>query len=158
MKLLFKERLFSWLDSYDVYDEAGNAVYTVQGVLSWGHCLKIFDAQGAEVGVVKEEVLTFLPRFELTIGGEYVGEIRKEFTFFRPAFTVDYNGWSIEGDLWEWNYVVADSDGRPVMTVNKELFNWTDTYVLDVADPKDALAGLMVVLAIDAAKCSQGND
>jgi len=24
MKLLFKQRLFSWFDSYDIYDEAGN--------------------------------------------------------------------------------------------------------------------------------------
>ena len=27
MKLLFKQRLFSWFDSYDIYDEAGNTVY-----------------------------------------------------------------------------------------------------------------------------------
>ena len=28
MKLLFKQRLFSWFDSYDIYDEYGN-VYIV---------------------------------------------------------------------------------------------------------------------------------
>ena len=37
MKLLFKQRLFSWFDSYDIYDEAGNTVYVVKGQLSWGH-------------------------------------------------------------------------------------------------------------------------
>ena len=35
MKLLFKQRLFSWFDSYDIYDEAGNTVYVVKGQLSW---------------------------------------------------------------------------------------------------------------------------
>ena len=49
MKLLFKQRFFSWLDSYDIFDEAGNTVYTVKGQLAWGHCLKIFDANGYEV-------------------------------------------------------------------------------------------------------------
>ena len=44
MKLLFKQRFFSWFDSYDIYNEAGYPVYTVKGQLSWGHCLKIFDA------------------------------------------------------------------------------------------------------------------
>ena len=39
MKLLFKQRLFSWFDSYDIYDEAGTPVYTVQGRLAWGHKL-----------------------------------------------------------------------------------------------------------------------
>ena len=28
MRLLFRQRLFSWFDSYDIYDEAGNTVYT----------------------------------------------------------------------------------------------------------------------------------
>ena len=37
----------------------------------------------------------------------------------------------------------------------KELFHWTDTYVIDVAEEKDALYALMVVLAIDAEKCSR---
>ena len=37
MKLLFKQRMFSWFDSYDIYDQQGNTGYTVKGPLSWGH-------------------------------------------------------------------------------------------------------------------------
>ena len=29
MRLLFKQRFFSWFDSYDIYDEDGNTVFTV---------------------------------------------------------------------------------------------------------------------------------
>lgn len=36
MKLLFKQRMFSWFDSYDIYDENENTVYVVKGQLSWG--------------------------------------------------------------------------------------------------------------------------
>ena len=36
MKLLFKQRFFSWLDSYDIYYEDGSTAYTVKGQLSWG--------------------------------------------------------------------------------------------------------------------------
>ena len=39
--------------------------------------------------------------------------------------------------------------------VSKQLFNWTDTYVIDVKNPNDALYVLMLVLAIDAEKCSK---
>ncbi len=39
MKLLFKQRFFSWFDSYDIYNEAGETVYTVEGKLSWGRSL-----------------------------------------------------------------------------------------------------------------------
>ena len=43
MKLLFKQRLFSWFDSYDIFDETGAVVYVAKGQLAWGHCIKIFD-------------------------------------------------------------------------------------------------------------------
>ena len=61
MQLLLKQRMFSWFDSYDIYDEDGNTVFQVKGRLSWGHCLEIFDSEGSHVGTVKEEVLAFFP-------------------------------------------------------------------------------------------------
>ena len=67
MRLLFRQRLFSWFDSYDIYDEAGNTVYTVEGKLAWGHCLHILNAAGDHIGTVREQVLTFLPKFELYV-------------------------------------------------------------------------------------------
>lgn len=30
MKLLIKQRVFSWTDSYDIYDESGNVRYFVK--------------------------------------------------------------------------------------------------------------------------------
>ena len=101
MRLLFKQRMFSWFDSYDIYNEEGETVYVVKGQMSWGHCLKIFDAQGCEVGTVKERILSFLPKFELYKGDTYVGCISKEFSFFRPRYNIDCNGWNIEGNFME---------------------------------------------------------
>ncbi|MBQ1189155.1 MAG: LURP-one-related family protein [Lachnospiraceae bacterium] len=155
MKLLFKQRLFSWFDSYDIYDEDGNSVYTVKGQLSWGHCLKIYDADDHEVGTIQERILTLLPKFEVYLGNQYVGSISKEFSFFTPRFNIDYNGWHVEGDFFEWDYSILDQSGRQIAEVSKQLFNWTDTYVIDVQNPNDALGALMLVLAIDAEKCSR---
>jgi len=155
MKLLFKQRFFSWFDSYDIYNEAGETIYTVKGQLSWGHCLKIYDFSGREIGTVKERILTFLPKFEIFLGEEYMGCISKEFTLFRPRFNIDFNGWHVEGSFLEWDYDIVDRAGRNVATVSKELFKWTDTYVIDVADPNNAVCALMLVLAIDAEKCSR---
>ena len=157
MKLLFKQRFFSWFDSYDIYNESGETVYTVKGQLSWGHCLKIYDAQDREIGTVKERIFTFLPKFEMYLGDRYIGCISKEFTFFIPKYNIDCNGWEVEGDWLEWDYQILSSSGRPVASVSKELWNWTDTYVIDVQDPQDALCALMLVLAIDAEKCSRNN-
>jgi len=155
MKLLFKQRFFSWFDSYDIYDESGNVVYTVEGKLAWGHRLHILDAAGTHVGTVQERVLTFLPKFEMYIGEEYLGCIQKEFSLFVPSFHIDCNGWQVQGSFMEWDYSVTESSGAPVARITKELFQWTDTYVIDVADPMYALQVLMLVLAIDAEKCSR---
>ena len=155
MRLIFKQRFFSWFDSYDIYDEAGNVIYTVEGKLSWGHCLHILNSVGEHIGTVQERVFTFLPKFEMYVGELYVGCIQKEFTFFTPRFDIDCNGWQVEGSFMEWDYAVTEPCGALVAQISKELFNWTDTYVIDVTDPGNALCVLMLVLAIDAEKCSR---
>lgn len=155
MRLLFKQRLFSWFDSYDIYYEDGSVAYTVKGQLSWGHKLVIFDPEGNEVGMVNQKVLTLLPQFEIYERGELIGCLKKELSFLHPRYDIDYNGWHVEGIWTEWNYTITDRDGNTVATIGKELFNLTDTYVIDVNDPADALYALMFVLAIDAEKCSR---
>ena len=119
MKLVLKQRLFSWFDSYDVCDEYGNAVFSVKGRLAWGHLLEIYDNMGNKVGVLKEKVLKLFPTFEIYIG--------------------------------------VYSGAEQIMYVSKELLHLTDTYVIDVYDDSNALAGLLIALAIDAEKCSDGN-
>ena len=155
MKLLFRQRVFSWFDSYDIYDEWGNTVYTVRGQLSWGHLLKIYDARGNGVGTVRERILTFLPKFEMYLGNRCVGCVRTRFSLFRPVFDLDCNGWRVEGNWFEWDYTIRSARGTRVATISKQLFRWSDTYVIDIADPNHALCTLMVVLAIDAEKCSR---
>ena len=157
MKMLFKQRLFSWFDSYDIYGEDGQVLYTVKGQLSWGHCFKIYDSFGNSVGMVKQRIFTFLPKFEIYMNGNYVGCISRELSFFRPRYNIDYNGWQVEGNFLQWDYNILSASGNAVATISKEFFNWTDTYSINVYNPADALSVLMLVLAIDAEKCSNNN-
>lgn len=154
MQLLFKQRAFSWFDSYDIYDEAGRTVFVVRGRMSWGHILEIYDGMGNHLGTMKRELLRLRQTYVMYFGTEPVGRITKELTFFRPQYVLDCGGWRVKGDLMGWNYVVEDAHGNYVMSAGKQHMNWTDTYVIDVAYEKDALTALMIVLAIDAAKSS----
>ncbi len=155
MKLLFRQRIFSWLDSYDIFDESGSSVFSVKGQLDWGHRLNIYDNYGTHLATVKEVILTLLPKFELYMGEKCVGMVHKEFTFFAPRFNIDFNGWKVEGNIFEWDYMVRDGFGNAIAYVSKELWNLTDTYSIDVLDPKNAIYVLMIVLAIDAEKCTR---
>lgn len=155
MKLLFKQKMFSWLDSYEIYNEEGDIVYTVKGQLDWGHCLKIYDSNGQYVGMVREKVLTFIPRFDLYVGEEQAGSVQKEFSFLKPKYNIDFMGWRVSGNVMEWNYEIQDTNQMSIALIGKEVFHWTDTYVMDIGRKEDALYVVMLVLAIDAEKCSR---
>ena len=154
MKLLFKQRFFSWFDSYDIFDESGNVIFNVKGQLSWGHRLNIYDSEGAHIGTVKEVVFTWLPKFELYEGNRLVGVLKKKFAFFKNTYNLERMGWKIDGNFMGWDYRILDPGGVVVARVGKVIFNFTDTYEIDVADPANALYALMFTLAIDAEKCS----
>lgn len=157
MRLLFKQRMFSWFDSYDIFDEDNNTVFTVKGQLSWGHRLNVYDITGNHVATLQQRIFTFLPKFDIYINETPVGTISKELSLFTPRYNIDFMGWHVEGNFFEWNYNITSKNSQHVASVSKELFNWTDTYSIDIVNSNDALPALMLVLAIDAEKCSRDN-
>lgn len=104
---------------------------------------------------MKERVLTFMPRFEIYEGIRMLGSISREFTLVTPRYNIDFNGWNVKGSWLEWDYTITDRSGNRVAEISKELLHMTDTYVLDITNPADALYVLMFVLAMDAEKCSR---
>ncbi len=154
MELLIKQRVFSWTDSYDVYDENGQPRYFVKAeFLTLGHQIHVYDTQtGRELGSIHQRLLTFLPAFEVELNGRTVGSVRKRFSLLFPRYDVDYRDWSVEGDLLNWDYEVTRGN-ETVMTISKELLHWGDTYTLRYQNPADELPGLLLVIAIDAANC-----
>ena len=156
MQLRIKQRVFAWSDTYDVYDESGEARYYVEAeFFTFGHQIHVYDKRsGREVGSIHEKLLTFLPQFEIVIGGQTVGTVRKEFSFFFPRYNVDFKGWTVDGDIMHWDYSVYHGS-RLVMCIQKELLTWGDTYILDYDNVADEIPGLLLVIAIDAANCGK---
>ena len=155
MRLLIKQRVFSWSDTYDVYDEEGNVRYFVRAeVFALGHQIHVYDAAHVEVGMIRQKLFNLLPVFEIETGGIIRGQIEKQFTLFQPKYDIDFNGWRVEGDFLGWDYDVY-SGCSSIIHISKQLLHWGDTYVIDFTNPGDELLGLMLVIAIDAANCSQ---
>lgn len=154
MKLYFRQRFFSWLDSYDIYDESQNVKYIVKGKLYFGHCFKIYDTSGKVLGTVLEKKLVLLPTFEMYDSKGFVGFIRKRLTLLSNNYNINCKGWYVKGDFLGWNYKILSGSGNIVADIYKEL-HITDYYVIDVKNDSDALYALMLVLAIDAEKCSK---
>lgn len=159
MKLYLKQKILSWFDSYNIYDENDEIVYKVKGRLSWGHLLKIYDNTGNEVGTIKEKIITIMPKFILyNEKNKEIGSISKKITLFKPSYKLSCNDWEIDGNILEWNYKVKDKNKNIIMTAKKKLFKLTDTYEIDIENKKDALLSLMIVLSIDIDKCSNNKN
>ena len=133
MKLCIRQKVFSWVDRFTVFDENGADKYYVEGELfSWG-----------------KKLSSFMPRFFVYIDGRECAEIVKRFTFFYEKYEIEGLDWTIEGDFWLHEYRITQN-GREIVSLSKEWFTWGDCYALDIADPKNETLALAVVLAIDA--------
>ena len=149
MKLYIKQKVFSWGDKFTVKDESGRDKYIVEGeIFSWGKKLHVYDMTGEEVAFIKQEIWSLLPRFYVYRGDRQVAEIRKEFTFFFPRYSIDGLGWEIDGSFMAHDYEISKA-GRTIVTICKEWMTWGDSYELNIADQNDEILALSVVLAID---------
>ena len=141
MELYFKQRLLSFFDSFDIYDEDDNVVYTVEGQPAWLHKLHVLNAAGEHIATVRQE-LSLLASFELLVGEESIGCVEQNFSLLRSSFTLDCYDWDIEGDVFGLDYSITASDCRSVAAFSKELFHWTDTYHLSVPREEDVLPAM----------------
>ena len=149
MKLYIKEKVFSWGDKFTVKDAYGNDKYFVEGeVFSWGKKLHVYDMYDREVAFIKQEVWSFLPRYDVFCGERHVAQIKKEFSFLFPRYSIEGLGWEIDGSFTAHDYSITQN-GRTIVTIQKEWMTWGDSYELDITDPANELVALAVVLTID---------
>ena len=152
MKMLFKQRVFSWFGSYDIFNEDGHTLFTVKGKLSWGHCLHVLNAHGVHIGTVQQKSSSFMPQFELYAYGGYLGCIKQEFTLFAPKFSFDCSDWTVKGSWTQWDYSIVSPRLGLVAAVCKVRLKLAEVYAIEVADPDNALCVLLAVLAASASK------
>ena len=149
MKLYIKEKVFSWGDKFTIKDAYGEDKYIVEGeVFTFGKKLHVYDRASREVAFIKQEIWSFLPRYYVFCGDRQIAEIKKEFTFLFPRYTIEGLGWEIDGSFMAHDYQITKR-GRKIVTISKEWMTWGDNYELDIADPADELVALAVVIAID---------
>ena len=149
MKLYIKQKVFSWGAKFTVKDENGSDRYFVQGeVFSWGRKLHVTDLNGREVAFIQQKVFSFLPKYFVFVNGQQIAEIVKEFTFLKPKYRIEGLDWDINGRFLAHDYEIT-RNGRTIVTIQKEWMTWGDSYELDIADPRDEIVALSVVLTID---------
>ena len=157
MKLYIKQKVFSWGDKFTVKDAYGNDRYIVEGeVFSFGKKLHVYDMNGREVAFIKQEVWSWLPRYYVFCGERQIAEIKKEFTFLFPKYSIEGLGWEISGSFMAHDYEITKS-GYPIVSISKEWMTWGDSYEVDIKNPQDEIVALAVVLTIDCVMAAQSS-
>ena len=149
MNLYIKQKVFSWGDKFTVKDEFGADRYFVEGeVFTFGKKLHVFDVCGNEVLFIKEKITFGLPKYEIYSENRLIATIKREFTFFKPRYTIEGLNWQVEGEFWCHDYTVTNGN-MTIVSITKEWMTWGDSYVLSISNPMDELFALSVVLTID---------
>jgi len=155
-----KQQWFSFGNDYTIKDAAGEDVLRVDGkVFTIGEKLSIETMDGREMAFISQKLLSWGPTYEIWKGERLAAVVKKTiFTLFRCEFTVDVPGPDdliAEGDFWEHEYTFT-RHGRPVASVSKKYFSWTDTYGIDVCHGEDPILVLASAVVIDLC-CHQDN-
>jgi uncharacterized protein YxjI len=149
MNLIVKQKFSLGFAKFEIYNENEELKFTAKGKFSFGGELVLSDAFGVEAGRVKGKAFSLFPTYEIYRGDCPVGIVRKLFSIFKPRYEIDYNGWFVEGSFSELEYRITNLIGEVVATVSRKAFSLTDTYRVNVAEERNVLDVLLLVLCID---------
>ncbi len=156
MDLYIKQKVFSFKDKFNIFDRNGEIKYSAEGeLISLGKKLHVYDLNGNEVIYIRQRLMTFLPKYEITIHGRETVEIVKNFTLFKHEYSIP--GWNVKihGDFFAHEYKV-EQNGCEIAHMTKEWLSWGDTYSININNPADELIALASVLVVDC--CMESND
>ncbi len=150
MKLYIKQKVFSWKDRFNIMNENGESVYSCIGEFwSITKKLHLYDLGEKELAFIQQKFWTFLPKYFIYRNEQMVATVKRTLTLFRHHYVIPEFNWEIQGDFWDHSYSIK-CNGNSVADVSKKWFAWGDTYEIDIADDKDVIDVLSVVLVIDA--------
>ena len=149
MKLYFKQKVFSFKQRTDIFNEFGNVLFTAEGELfSLGRRMHIYDQNRFEVGFVQQRLLHIMPRFSVYINGQYIADVVREFTFFKNNYRIEGLNWKIDGDFFAHDYRIT-CGGQYIASIHKHWMTWGDSFEIDIAYEQDTIMALAVIIAID---------
>ena len=149
MKLYIKQKVFSFKDKFNVFDESGEIKYTATGeIFTLGKKLHIKDTAENEVIFIRQRLLTLLPKYEIALGSAEAVEIVKKFTVFRHEYAIPQWDISVQGDFFAHEYEVFRGNVK-IAHLSKAWFTFGDAYAIEIPDPRDELTALAAILVVD---------
>lgn len=154
-QLYIKQKVFSLSGKFTVKDQQENDIYYVEGsFLQIPKTFTILNTTRDEVALITKKVFSFLPVFFVEINGKEPIMIKKEFSFFKPRYTIDAAGIEVQGNWWDMDFQLMQH-GEIIGSVSKKWFTWGDSYEVQILDEAMEAVIIALVVAIDCVKTDQ---
>lgn len=150
MSVYYINQNFSFRDRFTIKDENQRDVFFAEGeLLSIGKRITLRTMDGEDLLLVKEKIFRWLSQYKFYIGDKLVGELKRELSLFKPRYTMFSPSFTIQGDIWSYNYEIKEGD-QFVAIINKKIFSFMDAYEIEVFQEDYVELVLGIVIAIDA--------
>lgn len=150
MNLIIKKELFSIQDAYDIFDENNIIKYHIKKeFFSMVRMLRIYDGNGTELAIVKRVFTSLMPKYNIEIDKKVIGSIKKELTFFKPKYSINYKGYTANGDLMNFNFNVLDKSSNIVASIKRIHFKTSSTCEIDIINQSDELDIVLLAVVLE---------
>lgn len=154
-QLYIKQKVFSLSGKFTVKDQLENDIYYVEGsFMQIPKTFSIMNTTREEIALITKKVFSFLPTFFVEVNGREVLAIKKEFSFFKPRYTIDAAGIEVQGNWWDMDFQVFQQ-GKVIGKVTKEWFTWGDSYKVEILEDEMEAIMIALVVAIDCVKADE---
>ncbi|EHI74679.1 Protein of uncharacterised function (DUF567) [Streptococcus criceti] len=153
-----KQKMWSLGGKFTINDELGMPAYQVEGSLfKIPKTFKIMDMQGKLIGQIDKQFWSFLPKFQVNLANGQSFTIKRDFTFFKPHYSLENLNMEVQGNFWEMNFNLLQN-GELVARISQEWLRMTSTYNIEVYNEiySDLVIALTVTIDYVKARKSGG--
>lgn len=150
MSVYYIKQNFSLRDRFTIKDENQQDIFYAEGeLLSIGKRITLRTMDGEDLLLVKEKIFRWLSEYELYVGKQLIGKMKKELSLFKPRYTMVTPAWTIQGDVWNYHYEIKEGN-QVIAVIRKKIFSFMDAYEIKVYQEEYVELVLGIVIAIDA--------
>ena len=150
--LYAKQKVLKLEDHYAVTDESETPIYFIdQNLKFFGYDVRVSDKEKNPLFSVEQELMHLLPTYHVHFENGDVMDIKARFALFKKKIDINYKGndLRLEGDIFSWDFTILDETDREVAAIEKKIFAWGDTFVIDVIDEAYADVAVAMMIVVD---------
>jgi len=149
-----RQRVFSMLDQYKIYDRNQNALYQCKSkMFSLTRKLRLYKmSDGTHIYTIRKKIFSFWPKFLVLDALEEVkAEVKRTWSMFKGSLHIKTKTetLTVSGNFSHHQFTIQ-RDSMVVASVQKQWISWGDTYEISIEDNEDIEFLLTLVIVIDS--------